>query len=139
MEILLTFRICTHIDLFFFKDDGIRKINVKIKSSTKSSVCTAVVTGRCCEKRDNMMNFQNSGKTGSLVIIFNRDYSTVGGHGEIFERFCATGVLSGYPGEGTMITESSDANFESVKLKLMKFHETYNNLRYDVNHSKFSL
>ena len=56
MEILLTFRIFTHIDLFFFKDDGIRKINVKIKSSTKSSVRTAVVTGRCCEKRDNMMN-----------------------------------------------------------------------------------
>ena len=47
-----------------------------------------------------------------------------------------TGEISGYPGEGTRVTESQDPNFEGAPLKLMHLHETYKKLRWDVNRSK---
>ena len=39
-------------------------------------------------------------------------------------------------GEGTPIAVSSDENYHAAPLKLMQFHETYQNLRFDINHSK---
>ena len=100
---------------------------------------TAVVTGRCCEQREALKSPSLITSTGSLVLIFQGNQSIVGGHGEIFDRFRETGVLCGYPGEGTPIAVSSDENYDAAPLKVIQFHETYQNLRYDVNHSKASM
>ena len=120
------------------KEEDLRKINVKIESSTKSAVRTAVVSGCCTEKRENMVKRTNGikGQTGSIVLVFRGDHTIVGGHGQIFDFFCQSGQLEGYPGQGTQIAWSHETHYDTAELKVMQFHETYSNLRYDVNHSK---
>ena len=111
-------------------------MNVKIESNTKSAVRTAVVTGRCCEEREKLLNPQSPRPTGSLVFVFEPTSTTVGGHGQVFENFRQTGQLEGFPGQGTHIASMFDANFNKAPLKLMRFDETYKKLRHDVSYSE---
>ena len=136
---MITFRDIDLKDDFFwpsFKDEKLRKLNVKIDSSTKSTVRTAVVTGRCCQERENLINPQAPRPTGSLVFVFEAESTTVGGHGQIFEKFRDTGVIEGFPGQGTKIASIFDANYSKAPLKLMRFDETYKTLRHDVSYSE---
>ena len=121
------------------QDEDMRKLYVKIESSTKSAVRTTVVTGHCVERKHQMLtNCTDSDEnTGSIVLIFRGDHTVVGGHGKIFDKFCQTGLLSGFPGEGEQVISLSEDKYVSAKIKVMEFHETYKNLRYDVNHSKY--
>ena len=64
-----------------FQAAELRKLNVKIQSSTKSSVRTAIVIGRCCKQREALKSSSQMNCTGSLVLIFQGDESIVGGQG----------------------------------------------------------
>ena len=112
---------------------------MKINSSTKLAVRTAVVTGRCCEEREKLLNPDSPRPTGSLVFVFEPTSTTVGGHGQVFENFRECGAVQGFPGEGTKMATIFDSNFQKAPLKLMRFDETYKNLRHDVSYSELEL
>ena len=127
--------------MFILKEEEIRKIDLKIDSSTRSAVRTTVATGRCLEKKKEYYNMSKEcpGSIGALVFVFKGDHTAVGGHGHVFDRFCQTGVISEYPGKDEKVVSSSEDNYETAGMKLMKFHETFKYLRYDVNHSKWNV
>ena len=75
--------------IVFFKAEQLRKMEVTVESSTKSAVRSAIVSGRCYEDRENMVNGPNVEKTGSIIMCFKGIDTVVGGHGEIFEKFRA--------------------------------------------------
>ena len=70
-------------------------------------------------------------------MLFKPPSTTFGGHGQVYKKFCETGVICGFPGEGKKPAESTDDNYEDAPLKIMKFHETFRNLKKDVNHSRY--
>ena len=113
-----------------------RKLSVSIKSGTKTSIRKVVETGRACEEIEEINNSGKIPMTGGISLVFKGDHTVVGGHGDIFERFCETGIISGYPGEGTRMALSSDANYKTAGMRIIQFHETYEGMHYDVDHSK---
>ena len=122
---------------FILKDKKLKKLDVTVTSSTKTAVCAAIAAGRVCEDKEKLQNGENASPTGAMSMVFKPGHTVFGGHGEVYERFCETGIISGYPGEGEQVAESSDANYNEASLRLMLFHETIKNTHKDVNYSMF--
>ena len=113
-------------------------MKVKVESSTKSAVRTAVLCGRCCEEKENLVNGENALQTGALIFLVRGEGSTtVGGHGQIFEKFQQTGQVTGYPGEGTPMATMFDQNYDNAPLKLMRYDQTFKKHKKHVNKSKY--
>ena len=123
----------------FLKGDRLKKLDTKIESSTKTAVHTAIVAGHCCEDKEVLLNGENAVPTGAISMVFKPGNTTFGGHGEVFDRFCETGLVSGFPGEGEEVVTSSDANYKEATLKLMLFHETFKKFHNDVDKSMLFL
>ena len=83
-------------------------------SSTKSAVRSAIAAGRCCEDREVLENGEKALPTGAIFLVFKTDHTVFGGHGEVYENFCETGVLSGFPGEGEKVAKSTDDNYNEA-------------------------
>ena len=127
------------IDLFnlILKVERKRQLDVKVTSSTKSAVRAVIVAGNMYEDREALENKEDPRPTGAIIMLFKPPSTTFGGHGEVYQKFRETGVISGFPGEGQQPAESTDDNYEDAPLKIMNFHETFRNLKKDVNHSMY--
>ena len=116
-----------------------RKLETTIFSSANTAIRNVIVSGRCCEKRELIVNPSNGGMTGAVSFVFKGDHTVCGGHGEIFDRYCETGVFSGYRGQGKRPVVSSEDNYNEAPMRLIKLNETYKKLRYDVDRSKLNI
>ena len=119
------------------KGEQVRQISVTVISSTKTAVRAAIAAGRTCEDLERLINGENGAPAGAMSFVFQPEFMVLGGHGDVYKRFLETGLLSGYPGEGTPIATSDDPNYQDAALKVMQFHETFKSLKKDVNYSKF--
>ena len=110
-----------------------------VDSTTKTAVHSAIAAGRCCEDREKLLNGDYAAPTGAMSFVFKPGSTTIGGHGEVYTRFKETGVLSGFPGEGTKCAILSDANYNEAALKVMEYHDTFKGLKNDVDKSTWIL
>ena len=108
-----------------------------IESSTKTAVRTTIATSRFTAKRNELDSRRLKGLAGSMIMLSDGEFATVGGHGDLFERFLQTKQLSGYPGEKSPVVSILDDNYTDADLKLMRFDQTYDKLPYDASSRKF--
>ena len=68
---------------------------------------------------------------GSLIVVNNGHITKVGGHGKLLEDFIVFKQIVGY-NQDDEVAFFSDPNFETVRLRVLKFAETYHKMSYDV-------
>ena len=102
----------------------------------KTAIRSAIAAGRTLEDKERLLHGDNAAPTGAMSFVFDTGNTTIGGHGEVYDNFCKNGVLTGYPGEGTQPVTSEHANYKDATLKVMQFHETFKQLKKDVDLSK---
>ena len=123
--------------LIVIQAEQMRQYEVTIDSSTKSAVRTAVGCARCCEEKEIWLKGDNAAPSGALIfLVLGEKGTTVGGHGDILKTFEETGKVTGYPGEGTALSNMFDENYENAPLKLMRYDQTFKKHKKDVSQSK---
>ena len=109
-----------------------------IESSTKTAIRVTISTSRYTAKKNEIVGSTKE-TVGSVVILNDGKQTTVGGYGNLFEKFLKTKKLDGYTGQMEPFTSFSDPNYDHAKLKVMKFDETYHKMPYDARSRKCAI
>ena len=110
-------------------------MEVTVDSTTNTAIRSAIAAGHCCGDREKLLNADNPAPTGAMSFVFKPGKTIFGGHGEVYNKFKETGVLSGFPGEEKTVATSSDGNYNEAVLKVMEYHDTFKGLKNDVDKS----
>ena len=125
----------TITQLILYLKKSLQDLETTIQSSSRTSIHVTIATARYLVKRNEILG-DSSGQIASFCMVTDGKTTTFGGHGHLIESFITNKQLSGYVGEDENVSKVFDTNYETAKLKLMRFDQSFENMPYDASRRK---